>query len=230
MDRVPIAQRYAMLRDLITDGSKSVRMTVARQLSPFPADQLPGSSATELKTLLQEYLESMQRNADMPEEQMNLGMFYNVTGDPIAAEKAYRAALKLTPMYVPALLNLADLYRANGMDQQAETLLRKAITLAPDEANSNHAMGLLLVRQAKLAQALPYLHTAARGAPWNVRYSYVYAVALWETGSQTQAVEELESTLGRHPGNRELVSALASYYQQLGEEEKLELLMQQYTP
>jgi Tfp pilus assembly protein PilF len=133
-------------------------------------------------------------------------------------------------MYVPALLNLADLYRASGMDQQAEPLLLRAITLAPDEANSNHAMGLLLVRQGKLVEALPYLRTAAGLALWNVRYSYVYAVALWETGDKTQALEVLESTLGRHPGNRELVSALASYYQQLGEEEKLQLLMQQYTP
>ena len=230
MDWVPVAQRYAMLRDLITDDSKSVRMAVARQLSSFPADQLPGSSATELKKLFQEYLDSMKRNADMPEEQMNMGLFYNVTGDPIAAEKAYRTALKLSPMYVPALLNLADLYRASGMEQQAEPLLQRAITLAPDDSNSNHAMGLLLVRQGKLAEALPYLQTAASASPWNIRYSYVYAVALWETGSKTRAVEVLESALGRHPGNRELVSALASYYQQLGNDEKLKLLMQQYTP
>ncbi len=228
MDWVPVAQRYAMLRDLISDDSKYVRMAVARQLSSFPADQLPGSSETKNKTLFQEYLASMQRNADMPEEQMNLGLFYQATGDSVAAEKAYRAALKLSPMYVPALLNLADLYRANGMDQQAEPLLLKAITLAPDEANSSHAMGLLLVRQGKLAQALPYLQTAARVSPWNVRYSYVYAVALWETGAKAPAVEVLESALVRHAGNQELVSALASYYQQLGKEEKLELLMQQY--
>ena len=219
-----------MLRDLITDDIKSVRMTVARQLSAFPADQLPGSSAIELKLLFQEYLDSMKRNADMPEEQMNMGLFYNTTGDPVAAEKAYRTALKLSPMYVPALLNLADLYRASGMEQQAEPLLQRAITLAPDDANSNHAMGLLLVRQGKLAEALPFLQAAASESPWNIRYSYVYAVALWETGSKTRAVEVLESALGRHPGNRELVSALASYYQQLGNDEKLKLLMQQYTP
>jgi predicted CXXCH cytochrome family protein len=230
MDWVPVAQRYAMLRDLITDDSKSVRMAVARQLSAFPADQLSGSSATKLKTLFQEYLDSMKRNADMPEEQMNLGMFYNTTGDPLAAEKAYRTALKLSPMYVPAMLNLADLYRAGGMDQQAEPLLRTAIALAPDEAHTHHALGLLLIRQGKLAQALPYLQTAAREGPSYVRNSYVYAVALWETGDKTQAVAVLESALGRHPGNRELVSALASYYQQLGEEEKLRLLMQQYPP
>ena len=210
-----------MLRDSIGDDSKSVRMAVARQLSSFPADQLPESSAKELKTLFQEYLDSMNRNADMPEEQINLGVFYAATGDPVAAEKAYRHALKLSPVYLPALLNLADLYRANGMDQQAEPLLRNAIDLAPGTAAPRHAMGLLMVRQGKLPEALPYLQTAAAADPGNVRFSYVYAVALWETGEQSQAAEVLESALGRHPGNQELVSALASYYQQLGEEEKL---------
>jgi predicted Zn-dependent protease len=116
------------------------------------------------------------------------------------------------------------------MDQQAEPLLSGALALAPDEAQTNHAMGLLLVRQGKLAKALPYLQTSAQIAPQNVRYSYVHAVALWETGSQKQAVEELELTLSRHPGNQEIASALASYYQQLGKEEKLKLLIQQFEP
>ncbi len=230
MDGVPVAQRYAMLRDSITDSSKSVRMAVARQLSSLSADQLPGSSAAELKALFQEYLEAMNRNADMPEELMNLALFYSASGDPLAAEKAYRSALKISPNFIPAMLNLADLYRASGMDQQAEPLLSGALALAPDEAQTNHAMGLLLVRQGKLAKALPYLQTSAQIAPQNVRYSYVHAVALWETGSQKQAVEELELTLSRHPGNQEIASALASYYQQLGKEEKLKLLIQQFEP
>jgi predicted CXXCH cytochrome family protein len=230
MDWVPVAQRYAMLRDLISDDSKSVRMAVARQLLLFPADQLPGSSAKELKTLFQEYLDSMKRNADMPEEQMNLGIFYGATGDPGSAENAYRHALKLSPVYVPAMLNLADLYRANGNDQQAEPLLHRAIELAPDQSHPHHAMGLLMVRQGQLVDAIPYLRTATRADSRNVRYSYVYAIALWETGSKVQAVEELETALERHPGNRELVSALAGYYQQLGEDQKLKQLMQQFEP
>jgi predicted CXXCH cytochrome family protein len=230
MGWVPEAQQYAMLQALISDPSKAVRMAVARQLSGFPADQLPPEYAAELKTLWQEYLESLQLNADMPEEQMNLGLFYNDTGDPIAAERAYRQALRLAPAYVPALLNLADLYRARGMDPQAEPLLLKALDLMPDQASVQHSMGLLRVRQGNLGAALPYLQKAAVEDPQNSRYRYVYAVALWETGSRAQAVTELESALAGNPGSRDLVSALASYYQQMGEEEKLQLLMERYAP
>jgi predicted CXXCH cytochrome family protein len=228
MDWVPLAQRYALLRDLAEDNSKDVRMAVARQLSGFPAEQLPAASATELTTLFQEYLESMKHNADMPEEQMNLGLYYGANNEPLAAEKAYRTALKLSPRFVPAMLNLADLYRANGMDKNAEPLLQKAIDMAPDEASPLHAMGLLKVRQGKLEDAIPFLRQAAAAGPQNYRYSYVYAVAMWESGSKAEAVAELESALTRLPDNRELLSALASYYQQLGENEKLEKLLQNY--
>ncbi|GAH17625.1 unnamed protein product, partial [marine sediment metagenome] len=110
MDWVPVAQRYAMLRDLITDDSKSVRMAVARQLSSFPADQLPGSSATELKTLFQEYLDSMKRNADMPEEQMNLGMFYNATDEPALAVSLMEQREQLEPAE-RLLMQLADIFQ-----------------------------------------------------------------------------------------------------------------------
>ena len=139
-------------------------MDVARQLSSFPADQLPGQSAIELNTLFEEYLQSMQMNADMPEEQMSLGLFYNNRGDALAAEKAYRHALKLAPAYVPAILNLADLYRANGMDQRAEPLLRQAIALAPEQAASYHALGLLKIRQGQLDEAVTLLRQRPKQA------------------------------------------------------------------
>jgi predicted CXXCH cytochrome family protein len=230
MDWVPEAQRYAMLRDLITDSSKVVRMAVARQLSAFPVDQLPGPSATELNTLFKEYLATMQLNADMPEEQMNFGLYYSDRGDALAAEQAFRHALKLAPAYMPAMLNLADLYRANSMDQSAEPLLRRAIATAPEQAAPYHSLGLLMIRQGKLDEAVAFLQQASEASPQNPRYSYVYAVALWEGGKQRQAVAILEGAVQQQPGNRDLVSALASYYQQLGEVEKLKQLQQQYTP
>jgi predicted CXXCH cytochrome family protein len=228
MDWVPLAQRYAMLRDLITDSAKLVRMAVARQLSSFPVDQLPGSSAPELQALFREYLASMKRNADMPEELMNLALFHSATGDPGGAEKSYRNALKLSPTFTPAMLNLADLYRANGMDNKAEPLLRQVVGLQPESALGQHALGLLLIRQGRLQESVSHLRAAAQSESSDYRYAYVYGVALWESGEQEQATRQLEESLEQFPGNQELVSALGSYYQQLGETEKFQALMEQY--
>jgi tetratricopeptide (TPR) repeat protein len=114
------------------------------------------------------------------------------------------------------------------MDQQAEPLLRKAIEMEPDSAPPQHALGLLLIRQGKLQESLPYLRTAAESGSSDFRFVYVYGVALWESGQHQPAVETLESALERFPANRELVSALGSYYQQLGDDEKLRKLAEQY--
>jgi len=90
-------------------------------------------------------------------------------------------------------------------------------------------MGLLLVRQGKLDQAVPYLGKAAEMNSLNTRYSYVYAVALFEIGQQELSIKVLESAVDAQPGNRELVSALASYYEQLGYKEKLQELIGKHT-
>ena len=42
---------------------------------------------------------------------------------------------------------------------------------------SKQALGLLMVRQKRSAQALDFLGAAARGEPGNARYAYVYAIA-----------------------------------------------------
>jgi Flp pilus assembly protein TadD len=226
---LPVAQRYQMLQPLITDPVKSVRMEVASQLTELPQGQLPPKYAQEISMLMDEFLETLRLNADMPEAQMNLGNYYTATGDGLNAEKSYRQALKLSPAFTPALLNLADLYRANGLDSQAASLLRKALNLSPDDPATHHAMGLLLIRQKKLDEAVSFLEKAAELDPANVRYAYVYAVALYENKRYEQAISVLEAALQKQPGNQEIVSALGSYYQQQGENEKMQALTRKYT-
>ena len=142
---------------------------------------------------------------------------------------AYRQALKLSPAFTPALLNLADLYRANGLDNQAASLLQKAVTQSPDDPAAHYAMGLLLVRQKNLDEAVGFLEKAAELDPTNIRYSYVYAVALYENKRYEQAIAVLEAALQKQPANREIISALGSYYQQQGKDTKLQELNQRYT-
>ena len=226
---LPAAQRYQMLQPLISDPIKSVRMEVAGQLMDFPLAQLPPKYAQELSTLMEEYLEIQELNADMPEAQLNLGNYYTATGDGLKAEKAYRHAIKLSPAFTPALLNLADLYRASGLETQAASLLRKAVSMAPDDPSARHALGLLLVRQKNLDEAVKFLGNAAELDPTNVRYAYVYAVALYESGQHDQAISVLEAALEKQPGNQEIISALGSYYQQQGYDEKLQELVQKYS-
>jgi hypothetical protein len=53
--------------------------------------------------------------------------------------------------------------------------------------------------------------------PANARFSYVYAVALHSTGKSDAAIKRLEKTLVVHPNDRNILQALASFYQARGE-------------
>ena len=66
------------------------------------------------------------------------------------AEKEYRRALCLDPSFMPALVNLADLDRARGTDAEGEKLLREAMTIEPDNADVNYALGSVPAAPARL--------------------------------------------------------------------------------
>ena len=140
-------------------------------------------------------------SADRAEAHLNLGLLQARRGQPDEAEAQYRTALRLESDFVPALVNLADLERARGRDQDGVGLLRQASRAEANNAEAHHALGLLLVRQRKYAEALPELRDASDLAPDNARYAYVYAVALNSTCAPTEALAWLERAHVRFPAN-----------------------------
>jgi Flp pilus assembly protein TadD len=138
----------------------------------------------------------------------------------VQAERAYRQALKLDPAFAPAYANLADMMRSAGRDQEAETTLRAGLRVAEGTAALHHALGLTLVRQKKTDEALRELALASKEAPGDVRYAYVYGVALHDSGKRREGIEALEAALARHPGDRDLLLALEGYAREAGDSEK----------
>jgi Flp pilus assembly protein TadD len=156
-------------------------------------------------------------DADRPEAYLNLGLLETRLRHPSEAENQYQTALRLDPNFTPALVNLADLDRMRGQNQEGTELLRKAMAIDPDNAEIRHALGLALVRQHNYAEALPELRRASELAPGDVRYAYVYAIALNSTGAPGQAMELLETTHKRHPADRDTLLALVSIAQETGD-------------
>jgi Flp pilus assembly protein TadD len=76
-----------------------------------------------------------------------------------------------------AALNLADVYRAQGREDDAQTLIRQIIRQHPDNAAAQHALGLSLIRQHRNAEALTALRKATQLEPGNRQYAYVYELA-----------------------------------------------------
>jgi Flp pilus assembly protein TadD len=86
----------------------------------------------------------------------------------------------------------------------------------PGAAALHEALGLTLVRQDRKQEALAEFAAAAKKAPAEPRYSFVYAVALHDAGRRAEAIRLLEAAAQR-TGDRDVLLALASFRQETGD-------------
>jgi len=228
LEQIPPQVRFEVAFPRLSDPIRAVRIAAARVLAPVPDEELDHSRRSILATGFKEYVEAELVNAAQPGAHMNLGTFYMERRRFAESEKAYRKVLQLAPGFVPALVNLADLYRVQGRDGEGEQLLRQALRSAADNADIRHALGLLLVRKQNTEEAIGELEAAARLSPDTARYSYVYGVALNSVGEAERAMNVLELARKRHPGNRSIVTALISISRDLGYSDRAIQLSEEY--
>jgi predicted CXXCH cytochrome family protein len=206
-----LPDRLQRLQPLLADPVKSVRMAVAQQLAQVPLARAPANLQAALGRLFGEYRTSLLYNADMPESLSNLALHQAAQGELAAAEQSLRKALQLAPRYLPAMLNLSDIYRATQRDDAGETLLHAAMAAYPESADARHMLGLLLVRTGRTPQSVPLFEAASRMAPGNAQYALVYAMALAETGRKAEGIRVLRQAVQRFPDNAPLQQTLEAY-------------------
>jgi tetratricopeptide (TPR) repeat protein len=202
--------RLQFLGSLLDDPLRTVRIEAARSLAPLLRGELDPAQRKSLERGLAEYRDAQIFNADRPESHVNLGTLALELGETAVTQVAYERALKVGPYFIPAYVNLADLYRAQNNDEKGEELLRKALTVDPRSAAAHHALGLLLVRQQRLPEAIEELRQAATFGPDDPRYAYVYAMGLNASGRTDTALDVLRATYREHSGDRETLLALAT--------------------
>ena len=218
LESAPPAIRVRLAFPLLSDPVRAVRIEAARVLAGIPGGELSDDQQALLENGQNEYVAAQQAMAERPEAQTNLGNFHAAQGEFAEAVSAYKAALELNQRYVPAYANLADLYRSRGDETEAEKVLRQAVTVLPESGDIQHALGLSLVRQKRIGDAIESLEKAARYSPDNGRYVYVYAVALDSVGRTAQAILVLQGAHHQHPADRDILNALVTFHRKLGNE------------
>jgi tetratricopeptide (TPR) repeat protein len=203
--------RVALLVPLLRDPSRAVRMEAARALAGEPESGLKGDDRSAFSKALAEYIEGQLFNAERPESHVNLGNLYRDRGQPNEARAAFKAAIERDPSFFAASISLADLERAAGDEAAAEKILRDSYAANPASGQLAHALGLSLVRQKRLPEAMELLGQAVSKAPDDPRFSYVFAVALHDTGKNVEAIAALKEALARHPYDRDLLMAMITY-------------------
>jgi len=210
--------RYAL--PLLTDPLRAIRIEAASILADVPLTGASGEQRAAFDRAAAEYVASAHYNADRADARASLGSFEARRGDFARGEEDLRAAIALDPLFVPAYVNLADLYRGQGREGDAERVLRDGLRQVPNSAPLHHALGLALVRAKRSVQTLSELAKAATLDPANARFAYVYGVALYSAGRGPQAITVLVNASGKHPADTDILAALASFYRERGDQAK----------
>jgi Flp pilus assembly protein TadD len=216
LESVPAGQLWPLASPLLSDSNRGVRIRAASLLAAVPTASQPPADRERFERAAAEFVAAQRLNADRPEARSTLGHFLARRGRA-EAEAEYKAALKLSPRYAPAAINLADLYRQLQRDADGEGVLRAAIAASPRDGGLHHALGLTLTRLKQPDAALVEYGGAAELEPDRARYTYVYAVALNSAGRRDEAITVLKQGVARHPDDRDTLLALVTFSRDAGD-------------
>lgn len=199
----------AGLARLLVDPARDVRIEAARALAGHAELRLTEADRAAFLRALEEYRAVQRYNADRGEGHMNLALLEIRRGNALLADAHLERAIATDPSFVPAWLQLAELYRGRQEEGRAEETLRRAVQRNLESAAAHHALGLALVRLRRIEEALAELRRAAEIEPESARYGYVLAVALDGTGKAAEAQQVLDAVIRRHPYDVDSLSAAA---------------------
>jgi predicted CXXCH cytochrome family protein len=217
LENAPPEQKWSIASPSLADPIRSVRIRTASILADVPSAPLSAIDRGRFDRASEEFIAAQKFNADRPEARSTLGAFYARRGRTGEAEAEYQAALRLSPQFTGAAINLADLYRQTGREDAGQKVLRTAINTVPGDGGLHHALGLSLVRLKRLDEALVELGRAAELDSHNARYAYIYGVALHSTGRRQEAIAYLRDSLTGHPENRDIIMAIVSFSREAGD-------------
>ena len=118
-----------------------------------------------------------------------------------AAEKSFRAALRIDPGFMLSRQGLAALFNDTDRPQDAETILRRALADNPRDprqvAALEHNLGVALKMQRKFDEALKLFDSAQLKAPDMPKVDYNRANTLQQLGYIEQAVTSYRRAVTR---------------------------------
>jgi predicted CXXCH cytochrome family protein len=205
-------RRWQTGAPLLRDPIRVVRIAAVSALADiFGAVSPTPEQRSAFEHAVTEYRAMQHFNADRGEAWLNLGVLDARLGNLVPAEADYQRAIRVQPLFIPPYVNLADVYREEGRETDGERVLRQALAMHPPNGDVHHALGLLLVREKRMPEAVSELAKAAEQSPENARYAYVYGVALDSVGQHGAARAFLEQAHERFTGDRDILSALVQF-------------------
>lgn len=207
------------LSRLLADPRRSVRLAAAAALANVPELQSAPPLRAAWPTAREAWRASLALDGDRPEALTALAALDAREGRLDAARGALERALGREPSSGIAVVNLAEVRRAQGDATGALGLLRDGARRLPQAAEVQHALGLAEIRGGDRRAALRALATAVRLAPDEPRYAWVHAIALHDIDDPARGIAALEAAQSRQPGYAPHAEALLRFAQARGDAE-----------
>ncbi|MEI4551735.1 tetratricopeptide repeat protein [Pseudoalteromonas spongiae] len=212
----PVTDRWRLFNVLLDSTHHSVRIETARSLAgmlnaPFP-NELSKQDKTRLNAALDDYKKSQEFNAERGFSHTNLALLALEMAEPKAAEMHYFDAIKVEPIFMPAYVNLADLYRQQGDESKAQNILKQALSVNHEASDVYYALAMSQIRSSEKQNALKSLENATLFAPENASYLYTYALLLQDQKNIHQAIRYFEKAYAITPTNPDISYSLTQSY------------------
>lgn len=170
--------------DMLTDSSRSVRLSAAR---PLAASQtIPDPIA---KKDWDEYIEF---NSDRPQSLLMLANTANREGRPADTKKYVERAIKLDQLNPEMYHQAAILLSAAKLNELAKQALNKGWGLAPKNPSFPYSLGLIAAEEQDLQTAIGYLEETVAIEPRFSRAWYNLSLAYRQVNRAEDAARALQ--------------------------------------
>jgi tetratricopeptide (TPR) repeat protein len=211
-----LADRWRLLSTLLSDPYKSVRVEAANSLAAVLVQPLPtpllAKDKIRLENALTEYQEVQAYQSERGFSHANLGNLALKLNKATEAVTHYETAIRIEPIFMPAYLSLADLYRQWGNEEQALNILNKALTIKANAADVHYNIAMSLIRSQQKVKALNSLKKATHHAPNNANYFYTLGLLLQDQNNKIAAIKAFKRAFTLTPNNPDISFSLAQAY------------------
>jgi len=124
-----------------------------------------------------------------------LGRILAKKGKDRQAEFVFKRIISEHAAYLPAYVDLTELYMRTGRFGDATHVLASGLSVAPEDATLLNNMAMCHLIQGHYKQALPWFERAVSAAPADARYQANQAVALGMIGRYEESLAAYEGVL-----------------------------------
>lgn len=148
----------------------------------------------QYREAIHSYRMSLNRGIDRPEEvHLNISVILSeFLNETESAKRELEAAIQLNPNFVPALINLGNLFEDMGQPKQAQIAYGKILQIEPNNGRALGRSAIIDVFAGETAQAIKALRTALAASTYSVdksEISFALGHALDAEGSYHEAFE-----------------------------------------